>query len=244
MIIIRSHLLNKFAELVFGFSTKIGLNRIAPYFFNLSNSVEDDFITVEENRESFFKELGINKSKIVFQKQIHSEKVTVVEKAGVIDESDAMITNRKGIGLAISSADCAAIFIYDYRNKVIAAVHSGWCGTAKKILENTLSLMQSQFKTETGNLYVYIAPSISQNNYEIGSDVAVRFDEKYIKNIRGRSFLNITGVNLDILKNFGVPASQVQNSSLCTYQNYKLLHSYRRTGKLSGRALGIIAMKE
>ncbi|HDZ59011.1 MAG TPA: laccase domain-containing protein, partial [Ignavibacteriales bacterium] len=35
-----------------------------------------------------------------------------------------------------------------------------------------------------------------------------------------------------------------QSSKLCTYEYSEILHSYRRDGKLSGRALGIIAMKD
>ncbi len=42
----------------------------------------------------------------------------------------------------------------------------------------------------------------------------------------------------------GVKRTNIQVSGLCSYEYENLLHSYRRDGQKSGRALGVIAMKE
>ncbi|MDH7604214.1 MAG: peptidoglycan editing factor PgeF [Melioribacter sp.] len=244
MKIIQSYLFKKFPEIIYGFSTKVGLNRKEPYYFNMSYSVGDKKEIVEKNRKEFFKELGLNSFSIAYQKQIHSDIVKIVDKPGYTGISDALITHVSGIGLAISSADCAAIFIYDPKNKIIAAVHSGWKGTHKKILEKTLHLMFEHFHSEPKNLFAYIAPSISQKNYEVKEDVASLFDSKYLKKINGRIFLDIKKANQDILLENGIPAEQIEISELCSFEEKDLLHSYRRDGKFSGRALGIIAMRE
>ena len=57
MKLIRSEILQKYPGINFAFSTKIGLNRPAPYYFNLSLSVGDDEKIVKENRKAFFAEL-------------------------------------------------------------------------------------------------------------------------------------------------------------------------------------------
>ena len=126
MRIIKSSLFDKFPELIFGLSTKIGLGRTAPFYFNLSYTVGDNSEIVNANREAFYGALGLSSRQIAIQKQVHSDVITIVENAGQIDESDAMITTQAGIGLAVSTADCTLIFIYDSKQKVIAAVHSGW----------------------------------------------------------------------------------------------------------------------
>ena len=113
MQIIKSSLFQKFPEIIFGLSTKTGLNRTEPFYFNMSLTVGDDPETVRENREAFYNELGLTTERIAIQKQIHSDIVTIVGESGLIGESDAMITAQKGIGLAISTADCTPIFIYD-----------------------------------------------------------------------------------------------------------------------------------
>ncbi len=244
MRIITSNLLSKFPEIIFGFSTKIGLNREAPFFFNLSLTVGDNPSIVHENRERFFNEIGLSPSQIAFQKQIHSDIIKFVEKPGLLGESDALVTTRIGIGLAISAADCTPIFIYDNVNKIIAAVHSGWRGTQKKILKKVLSNLSFHYKSKPESLYVFIGPSISQENYQVGNEVAVQFDQKYLKVENQKILLDVATANKDILLNFGIPQENIEVSDLCTYKEKNLLHSYRRDGKLSGRMLGVIALKE
>jgi len=244
MLIIKSQLLNKYPEIIFGFSTKLGAKRKGPYFFNMSNSVGDKEEIVEENRKLFFNSLGLNEGNVTIQRQVHKDNITFVAAGGNCGESDAMITNKKNIGLAISTADCAAIFLYDNKNKVIAGVHSGWRGTEKQILLKALQKLKSDFNSSAENLIAYIAPAISQKNYEVGKEVADMFDNKYVLHHEEKFFLDVSQVNYDILVSFGLSKNNIQKSKLCSFKLKHLLHSYRRDGLNSGRALGVIAMKE
>ncbi len=242
MLTIKSHIFNKFPEIIFGFSTKVGADRGAPYFFNVSKSVGDDKKVVDENRELFVRSIGLDPKNIALQKQVHGDKIMFVTKGGVCGESDAMITNKKNLGLAISTADCAAVFLYDKKNKVIAAVHTGWRGTKKKILQKTLQNLINAFRTSPENTYAYIGPSITQINYEVGEEVAQQFDKKYLTPAGEKFLLDVSKINFDILLNAGIKKHNIQVSSLCSYEMKNLLHSYRREGQSSGRALGVIAM--
>lgn len=242
MQIIKSLLFQNFPEIIFGLSTKIGLNRAEPFYFNMSLTVGDDPEMVHENREAFYNELGLTTEQIAIQKQIHSDVIAIVGEPGLVGESDAMITTQKGIGLAISTADCTPIFIYDRKNEIIAAVHSGWRGTEKQILQKTLLILLEQFNCSPFDLFVYIGPSICQKNYEVGDEVAKHFHRIYVKEVENKFYLDITGVNEDVLLSLGIQKSNIEISSLCSYEE-KYLQSYRRDGKNSGRALGVIAMK-
>ena len=188
MLKLRPHIFKEFPELIFGFSTKFGENEKPPYYFNLSLSVGDERDKVLGNREKFFNELGYSTEKSVIQKQVHGDTITTISKPVNIGESDAMITDKKGIGLCISTADCTPVFIYDADKKIIAAVHSGWRGTEKKIVEKTVKKLKAEFNCKPENLFVYLAPSISQVNYEVGKEVADLFDTKYLKEIRRKIF--------------------------------------------------------
>jgi YfiH family protein len=244
LFVIKPYIFNRFPEIVCGFSTKIGLNRTAPYYFNLSLSVGDDERIVNENREAFFNYFGLTSVQIAFQKQVHSDIITPVEKAGVCGESDAMITDQINLGLVISAADCTSVYIYDYKKKVIAAIHSGWRGTKEQIVLKTLHKLFSDYRCEPENMFVYIGPSISQANYEVGKEVAEQFDRKYLKLNNNKFFLDVAGANHDMLINNGVPKANIQKSILCTYEFGELLHSYRRDGIKSGRSFGLIALKD
>lgn len=244
MLVLKSSLLSRFPEIVFGFSTKIGLRRSKPYYFNMSLSVQDSQELVQQNRKYFFRRLGLSDSTIATQKQVHGDKVTFIDEGINCGESDAMITDKPNLGLAISSADCPAIFLYDIKKKVIAAVHSGWRGTARKILLKVLIKLKDDFNSEPGDLIAYVAPSISQKNYEVGEEVASIFDAKYSINKNSKYLLNLQEVNRDVMLNFGLIKKNIQVSSLCSYEMNNILHSFRRDGEKSGRAFGVIAKKE
>jgi hypothetical protein len=244
MLIIKPFIFKQFPEIVFGFSTKIGQNVKPPYHFNLSYSVGDEKEIVDSNRKLFFRELGLNEKMVSYQKQVHEDKINTVSSFGSCGESDALITTTKNLGLAISSADCPAIFIYDPKEKVIAAVHAGWRGTEKMILRKTIQKLKSDFNSDASNLICYIGPSISQKNYEVGEEVAAKFDSEFVVKNENKFYLDVSAANYKMLIEEGIKEVNIQVSGLCTYEYANLLHSYRRDGQKSGRALGVIAMKE
>ncbi len=242
MVIIKSSLLEQYKEIIFGLSTKIGAERHEPFFFNLSTSVGDDERIVRENRELFYKELGLKPENIAIQRQVHGDIIRFVDKGGIYGDSDALITNKKNLGLVVSTADCTPIFIFDKKNKIIAAVHSGWRGTEKKILLKVIKKLKDDFNSSPENLICYIGPSICQKNYEVGKEVAEKFEDKYLITKGEKYLLNVSGINYNMLIDFGIPEENIQLSSYCTFEMKYLLHSYRREGLHSGRAQGIISM--
>ena len=244
MLIVKPFIFKEYTDVVCGFSTKEGPNSISPYHFNLSYSVDDIKEIVDSNRKLFFDALGLNENMVSYQKQVHEEYIRQVNTFGNCGESDALITTSKNLGLAISSADCPAIFIYDKTKKIIAAVHSGWKGTERKILQKTIIKLKNDFNVNASDLICYIGPSISQKNYEVGEEVAVKFEDEFIIKSKNKFYLDVAGANYNMLLNEGVKKVNIQRSGLCSFEFKSLLHSYRRDGQKSGRALGIIAMKD
>jgi YfiH family protein len=243
MYIIKPHIFKKFPDIIFGFSTKVSQGVKPPYYFNLSYSVGDEKSLVDMNRKEFFESIGLSVSNVGFQRQIHSDIVQVIGCGGDNGASDALITGKKNLGLAIAVADCTPIFIYEKKIKVIAAVHSGWNGTEQRILQKSLIKLRQEFNSKPENMIVYIGPSISQANYEVGKEVADKFDQTFVKPKDEKYLLDVSGINYQMLLNFGIPKNQIQKSELCTFEFNTLLHSYRRDGNLSGRSLGVIAIK-
>ncbi|MDP3147615.1 MAG: peptidoglycan editing factor PgeF [Ignavibacteria bacterium] len=242
MVILKSLLFNGCTNLSFGLTTKIDTQTDSPFGFNLSLTAGDDNKRVERDRQRFFRELRLENN-VATQHQIHSDKIVFVDCPGDQGESDAMITDKPGLGLAISTADCVSIFLYEPKRKIIAGVHSGWKGTSLKILEKTIIKLEEEFHANLKEIICYIGPSISQKNYEVGEDVAKYFDEKYLSPKGAKFLLDVAKINYDILRKFEVRKENIQISSLCSYDWKSLFHSYRRDGSLSGRSLGVLAMK-
>ncbi|MCP5061115.1 MAG: peptidoglycan editing factor PgeF [Ignavibacteriae bacterium] len=244
MLIIRSNILSEQNNLVFGLSSKIGHSKNENFHFNMSKSIGDDEDKVNENRKLFFNKLNLSEDKVVIQKQTHGDTINIIDSPSQNLEGDAIITSTPNIGLAISTADCNNIFIYDKSKKVIAAVHSGWKGTEIKILKKTLNKLKDNYNSDPKDLIVYAGPAISKENYEVGEEVAAKFDKKYVekKNNSSKYFLDLKNANLDMVLDFGVPESNIQFSQMCSFETEKL-QSYRREGENSGRALGVIALQ-
>ena len=123
-------------------------------------------------------------------------------------------------------------------------MHSGWRGTSQKILLKTLEKLKTEFKCNPNDFFCYLSPSISPQNYEVGREVAEQFHEKYLKIKNSKLFLDIKSANFDMLIDHGVKSAKIQVSKLCSFGYSSLLHSFRRDGKNSGRALGVIYMDE
>lgn len=243
MLILKPYIFNEFPEIIFGFSTKLGPGTGPPYYFNLSQSVDDDRDKVNYNREVFFNSIGLTREKAAFQKQVHGDTITYVSVPGNVGESDAMVTDKREVALSISTADCTAIFIYDPVKKIIAGIHSGWRGTEKRITAKTLQRLKTEYGCRAENLFVYVGPSISRDNYEVGREVADRFNSRYVDEKNGKIYLDVSAANYDMIINAEVPYHQIQKSPLCSFEYKELLHSFRRDGKRSGRSLGVIAFK-
>lgn len=231
----------QFPNLIFGFSKKMN-SETDTFHFNMSKSIGDSNDKVISNRNKFFGELGLTLENVIIQNQIHSDIINIVDSFQDNVTGDALITNKSNLGLAISTADCTNIYIYDSVNNIIAAVHSGWAGTEKKILLKTIKMLKNKFSSQPQNLYVYFGPSISQKNYEVGREFLDKFDEKYFNENDAKIYLDLKRANFDMLIGENILPNNIEVSTICSFEddNY---HSYRRDKNNSGRALGIISLK-
>ena len=243
MILGTSTLFSEFSEIKFFISSKTGGVSPAPYFLNMSFSVNDSEENVNRNRKIFFDAVKVKQENIAFPRQIHSDTIKIADKPGIYPDCDALITDKNNIFLAISVADCVPIFLYDRANHVVAAVHSGWQGSSKKILLKTLEEMSEKYGTKPKNIFAHIGFSAGSCCYEVGKDVAAYFDTDFlVRKNDDKFFLDLKKFNRSLLLSFSVPAEQIETNEFCTVCNPSFLHSYRRDGKESGRMMGIIGM--
>ena len=246
MNIIRSEIFKKFPELTFGISTKSeseGVSK-APYYLNMGLSVGDDERSVRSNRELFFKELSIDTERIVFQKQIHSCNVNYVDKPQFIDGSDALFSDQKDLYLAVQIADCAPVFIYDKQKKAVAGIHSGWKGGECNITGKTISEMTEKLGCSVRDMFAFIGPCISVQNYEVGPEFKKSFGKEYFEERDGSLYFDLKKVILHQLLDSGLEPANIEVSQLCTYRDKNDFHSHRRDNGKTGRMMGVIGIRK
>jgi YfiH family protein len=186
--------LSRLKWLVHGFSTRQGGSsrlertvqglKTTEEVLNLGFSEWDRPETVAANRQAFFNAIGAPKMRPVLLRQIHSDIVYLVGAADVpqgkyAPQGDALITREPGVLLAVQTADCIPILLADAKNHGVAAIHSGWRGTAQRIAEKTLGRMQMEFGTRPKDVVAAIGPGIGQCCYEVGHEVIKEFAAKF-----------------------------------------------------------------
>jgi len=222
-----------------GFSTRRGgVSQHAFQSLNLGGS-EDNAVSIGENRSLALKALSLASDSLCTLKQVHGNKVCLAKPGQ--QEGDALVTNKAGLTLAISIADCYPILFYDKVNKVIGAAHAGWRGTQAKIVENTLNEM-CKLGAEKKNIQVAIGQGICQDKFEVGPEVIAKFKEAgFPEECWHENKIDLVKCNLFILKQNDISEQQIWSMNRCTFESD--FFSYRRDKGITGRMWGVIALK-
>lgn len=185
-------------------------------------------------------------------RQVHSNRVATLRDtsrdedaradAGPRPEADALATRSNGILLGVRTADCVPILLLDARRRVVAAVHAGWRGTARRIAERAVSTLRESFGSRPKDIEAAIGPGIGPCCFEVGAEVAEQFDRGDV--IAGRRpRVDLPGANRRQLEAAGVPAEMIRMSGMCTMCAAEGFHSYRRDGEQAGRMLAVIGLR-
>lgn len=85
-------------------------------------------------------------------------------------EADGHFAPRRGTAMAVTIADCVPIFIA-HAEGAAAIVHSGWRGTAARIVERAIAAFSRQ-GLAAAELHVHLGPAICGACYEVSAAVA------------------------------------------------------------------------
>ncbi|WP_296202055.1 polyphenol oxidase family protein [Psychrobacter sp. UBA3962] len=164
--------------------------------FNLGLHVNDDPAQVLHNRAQLLslineylaqqnKDSGVEA--IYWLSQIHSNQVIRIEDEYLDNLSlippaaDALVTAKPNQALAIMTADCVPIVIYDPNSQQVAAIHAGWQGLANGVVFETYKEL-NKFKSPATNpasedlldtkpMQAWIGACITQACYEVSCEV-------------------------------------------------------------------------
>lgn len=130
----------------------------------------------EKTRRRFLKRYSGIKN-IIFGKQIHSNNIKIVSGKDLrkkYNSTDGFITDKKDIPLAVFTADCLPVFIFDSVEKTIGLVHAGRLGLKKLIVEKAINIFINNFSSKVKNIFVAIGPHIKKCCYGVDLDDIVK----------------------------------------------------------------------
>lgn len=205
-----------------------------------------DPVRIETHREALPAMLGVRR--VTFLRQVHG---TVVHEEGASPTSalpvaDASVTSVHGVALAILTADCLPILLFDRAGTRIAAAHAGWRGLAAGVLEETVTALDRP----CAEIGAWLGPAIGQAAFEIGPEVRSELLDLTPGPLRAASascFRSGRGDRwhadlsaLATLRLRGMGVGDVRQSAEDAFSNAARYFSHRREGGQTGRQASLI----
>lgn len=228
-------------------TTRVGGVSKSPFDgFNLGLHVQDDPVSVAQNRALLQTQLG--GARPVFLTQVHGVHVVDVKSTtpeGVV--ADACITSESKLACTIMVADCLPLLFTDTEGQVVAAAHAGWRGLAAGVIEQTVSALYAKAGVGPAEIRVWLGPCIGPDAFEVGDDVRAAFSAdgelpktehcfKSHPSHGGKWLADLAGLARSRLQTIGITSVAGNDSTpaWCTVSQRSRLFSYRRDG-ITGR---------
>ncbi|MXS86200.1 peptidoglycan editing factor PgeF [Nitrosomonas sp. HPC101] len=211
---------------------------------NLAAHVDDDPRAVQLNRNQLRQYLPDPPRWLT---QVHGSRPIWVDSENETLEGDAAMSRHPGVVCAVLVADCLPVLLCDRAGSVVGAVHAGWRGLARGVIENTIQTLREFSHSE--HIIAWLGPAISSRHFEVGDEVRTLFTEYdhqaahafFPGKEKGKWHADLFALARQRLAHAGV--SRIYGGNLCTYSNPEKFYSYRRDGK-TGRMAGLLWMTQ
>ncbi|MCS6858390.1 MAG: polyphenol oxidase family protein [Sandaracinaceae bacterium] len=237
-----------------GFSTRLG--GLAPGAFDRDEDRSKEI-------EKLAARIGISTKRIWTAKQVHGNAFRWMHPSTECPEqlwsieADALIVKEAGHAVALRTADCVPILLADHKSGTVAAVHVGWRGLLLGVLTRTIAALVD-FGACPSHICAAIGPHIRLSSFEIGEEVAMRFQALFperdrIEHVEGPLLIPSSGgrfraslrgfVMLQMLE-MGLDFSHIDDVGGDTYAESHRFDSYRRQGSSAGRQWSYIVARQ
>lgn len=226
--------------------------------FNINHYCGDSEETINKNRALLCDLLGIKENALLIPHQVHLTEIVTIDEAFLrlsaeeqkvrLEGVDALMTDVAGVCIGVSTADCIPVLLYDKVHHASCAIHAGWRGTVKRIVEKAVAKMISVYGSRPEDILAQIGPGIHLESFEVGDEVYEAFakegfemetiSQRYPANdgsAMEKWHIDLPACNRQQLLASGIPSSQIAVSPVCTFQQHGTYFSARRLGINSGR---------
>jgi purine-nucleoside/S-methyl-5'-thioadenosine phosphorylase / adenosine deaminase len=214
-------------------------------------------LTLRDNAEEWAavaNAIGVARDDLLLVRQVHESTVAVASpdrpRPWPRPDADAIVSNDPTAAIAVRVADCVPILLAEESGRVVAAVHAGWRGTAKRAVIAAVMTLQSRYGVRPERLLAAVGPSIGPCCYEVSEETRDAFrDAGHHPDILERWFeardagkfhLDLWRATRDQLEGAGISSSAIYIAELCTKTHADTFHSYRVDGEKAGRLIGVI----
>jgi polyphenol oxidase len=178
---------------------------------------------------------------VVHARQLHGDTVRVHGELppGLLlaPPADGHLSTAPGVLLAISVADCVPAYLLSDSPRAVGLLHAGWRGTAGGILEAGIAAFRDRLGVGSDELHLYLGPSISAANYEVGPEVLGALGRS---EPAGSGLLDLRGELAERAAGAGVLPARIGISDQCTLDDADL---FSHRGGDAGRQMAILGIR-
>ena len=249
---IKSKKLLKEKKISHGFFNKYGGKSNGIYkSLNCGPGSNDKKNKVKKNLKIVKNKISKKAKNIFLINQFHSNKFVFIDKNFKFKKkrikADAIITNQKKLPIAVLTADCAPLLLYDNKKNMIAAIHAGWKGAFRGIIKKVINFMLKK-GCKQNHITAVIGPCIGQNSYNVKEDFKKKFIKKdkknkiFFKKKKNIIYFNLPNFVKSQLKSNKIP--NIDTINIDTFVKKNNFFSARRSLRLKhddyGRNISII----
>lgn len=185
-------------------------------------------------QNTVYTQLNIPPQRMLHFHQTHSDRIISVLSdqdaaqfaAAPEQDADAWLVTVSGWGVAIQTADCVPLFLFDENGRAFALAHCGWRGVVNRLPFKTATALKSTGRC--GNIFGWLGPHIQVCCFEVQEDVAAQFSPASLHRKNGKIFVNLNLEILAQLKEAGLNPSLIKTPYYCTCGDEKNFFSWRR----------------
>jgi len=254
------------------YATSIKLDGNMSATFGLEQAVD--------NREKFISSRGLDPDGLILTKQTHGNVFVKVDssKLGLATtntysaKADAMVTDDPKVVLAVFTADCLPIFLYDENKKCSGIAHAGRKGTVAHIADEIVRALIKHFDSKPEDINVSFGPCIHLKHFDSKpEDINVsfgpcihqcHFEQQHpqdkdkideftklfpdaVEQRMGTYFFDLIKANSAQLINAGIQLNKIDYSmSECTADYPDTYWSYHKIQRIEGSMINIIGVKK
>ena len=249
---ITSKILLKQKKISHGFFNRSGGKSNGIYkSLNCGPGSKDKKNKIQENLRIAKKKINQKAKSIFLIHQVHGNKFVFIGNNFKFlknkIKADAIITDQKKLPIAVLTADCVPLLLYEKKRNIIAAIHAGWKGAFKEIVYKVINFMLKK-GCKRKNIMAVIGPCITQKNYNVKEDFKNKFLRKnknnklFFKKKNNTIYFDLPNFVKSQLKINKI--SNIEMINIDTFEKKNNFFSARRSLKLKhddyGRNISII----
>ncbi len=180
-------------------------------------------------------------------RQVHGKDIISAKLNSHDVEADGIFTSDINEPIAVRTADCLPLLLFSQNRDFILAVHAGWKGFVKGILETSTQISKLH-DVLPSDLKLIIGPTIGPQAFEVGPEVVTEFKSilddgqqalVISKGINDRWHIDLQLAAVSQFVKMGISPDSIQVLRICTKSNLNY-HSYRREGPGCGHNYSVI----